>query len=436
MAGRLSVIESAAARAGLAAFLVGFLALPATSPAQPREVKATVIWVRGDRVYIAAPDSTALEQGDLLTFEYRGQRIASGEVARVHDGELALAKLTSGSLKKAKKLDRLRILGERPRLPALPLLRVGYPAERRSNLIFACAESRVISPLPPTIYRRDALAGDSFRLVRDPESSNQPPWPDTLLIRLFDEVADEEIALERGELDVAVFWPGELATHLREDPRWPADISGLRTRGIIAAMWLGPRSPNDSSAGALPDSLDLALLTQEAFRGDLVPWRQVAGWAATPDSPPGSRRLETVRYAVDPSWPGQRVLERILNRGTEPQAIRDDAQAVRLFYIHSPIAAPESLALGVADHVRTGAFTPEVRARADSLAGEIRRLPTAREPVSPRWLGQSLRDLHVTLLFAIRCPLICAPRIRPYVKTLGTEAFVNLLDCLPADHRP
>src|SRR4029077_8015933 len=65
-----------------------------------------------------------------------------------------------------------------------------------------------------------------------------PPAPDTLLVRLYGESADEEIALERGELDVAVFWPGELSTRMREDPRWGGALLGLRAHGVIAVAAL------------------------------------------------------------------------------------------------------------------------------------------------------------------------------------------------------
>src|SRR5437762_6985729 len=59
---------------------------------------ARVIWVRGDRVYVASPDSLTLEPGTILAFKNRGKQVATGEVTAVHDGELIAAKLTSGSL--------------------------------------------------------------------------------------------------------------------------------------------------------------------------------------------------------------------------------------------------------------------------------------------------------------------------------------------------
>ena len=137
-------------------------------------------------------------------------QLATGEVIRVFDRELALARLTSGSLTRVRSLDRLRVLGEPQRLRALPLLRLGAPAPGRASILFACDDVALDSSCAAHGYRTDLVAGHSFRLVRSRESSSPAPWPDTLLIRLFDEAADEEIALERGELDAAVFWPGAL----------------------------------------------------------------------------------------------------------------------------------------------------------------------------------------------------------------------------------
>jgi len=63
-------------------------------------------------------------------------------------------------------------------------------------------------------------------------------WPDTIHVHLFDEASDQEIALERGDIDAAVFWPAELSTRMRGDARWSADVepdpdNGGRPRTLL-----------------------------------------------------------------------------------------------------------------------------------------------------------------------------------------------------------
>lgn len=397
------VARDTPARALLAALLLGLLALPAHAVAQPRDLNATVIWVREGRVYLAAPDSGALEPWALLTFVYRGKTVAAGEVVRVLDGELALVRLTSGSLARIKNPKRLRVWGEPARIRALPVLRVGYPGRGRANLLFTCGEVTLDSSRLPRGYRADRVDAHAFRLVRGSESSSPAPWPDTLLIRWFGESADEEIALERGELDAAVFWPGELSAHMREDSRWQAPLFGLRARGALVGAAPGSGSPDDSSAVGF-DSLVFAALNRELFRGDLAPWE------AGPETPSGGWHAGASHYAVDPALPGQRVLERFLNRGAGPSSAGGDARAVRVFYLDAPIAAPDSLAFGVAEHLNRGAASAQRGAQADSMRARY--------------------------LFALRLPLVCRRELRPYVSALGTDALVNLPACRSAERAP
>jgi hypothetical protein len=374
----------------VAASLLGLLGLGAPAVAAPREVKASVAWVRQDRVYLTSPDSSALAQGDRLTFVYRGKTIASGVVARVYDRDLAMATLTSGSLAKAKKLDRLRILAEPAPLPEVPVLRIGYPARDRSSLIFACGPIAAREPRYGDGFRVEVSGESSFRLVRVTPRIKGVPWPDTLLIRLFDEAADEEIALERGELDVAVFWPGELSAHGRENPRWQDSGFGVWGWSFVGATWVGPDASGIPDA-ARADSLDLASFNQEMFRGDLMPWPGVTAraFASSAILYPHMRSKwwpRPARFVVDPSFPGQRVLERFLNRDRASRAA-EDARTIRLVYLDAPIAAPDS---------------------------------SARDGV------------QVSYLFALRCPLVCAAKLRPYLEALGVDALVNLISCQPA----
>jgi len=332
-------------------------------------LRAKVVWVHGGKAYVASNDPLPLQVGDLVTF-YDGKKLsASGKVSDVLDGTLAIARLTSGSLD-VKKLDRLRLMSERPRLRPVDVMRIGIPS--RSNLLFACGTSSVKSPLPRAAFRSETMSVRSFILSRDKSDPGTAQWPDTLLVRLFDEATDQEIALERGELDVAIFWPGELSTHMREDARWRDLTYGMRPRSVLTAMLSAdaadPRfSPADTSA--------LLSLNDEVFRGDLVPWDPSAG-RATPVTAPGSNSARPPhRFEVDHSVPGWQALERSLRRKTASAS--PGSYAIRLALLGSQASPPDP-----------AGFT-----------------------------------------FGIRCPVVCAPSLRTYVGTLGTDAFVNMVDC-------
>ncbi len=375
-------------RAFSATALALLAALPGRGDAQPRALNARVVWARADRVYIAAPDSLAVTPGDLLTFIERGRTVASGEVAQVLAPDLAAARLTLGSLERSSRLDRVRILAYRPPPRAMPVLRIGYPGRGRPNLLFECARPVPRPPVAAGAYRTDSLAENSYRLVHTEASPIGTPWPDTILVRLFGEATDQEIALERGELDLAVFWPGEASSRLRTDPRWRGFAHGSRSRGVLAAIAPEP-GPAGGTAGWLsPDLPSLVALNDALFRGDLEPWRNAAGSAQPTHSPPESApSAQSIRFVVDPSCPGRLPLERFLDRANPAAGPRENRVAVRLIYLDSPAGSPDSLA------------------RADSL--------------------------HVTFLFTIRCPLVCEPGLGTYVNALGPDALADLLECRP-----
>lgn len=384
------MIEPARARAYQAALLLFLACLPGTAVAELREVRAKVVWVGDDHVYIAFPgDSTAVRAEDRLTFVHRGKPIATGEVAAVHAGELAVATLTSGSLRKIKRLDRLRIRSERRALRPLRLLRVGYPSRQRPGLLFSCERMAVRDGFLRETGGALVPLGDAYGVVRDSLAADRSPWPDTLLVRLFDEATDEEIALERGELDAGVFWPGELSPHLRDDPRWRNDLYGLWASGLVAAIWDGSESPGDSTTALRPQRPDLAALNRLLFRGDLTPWSVAERAASDSLSVPEETPVwpDSARYAVDPRMPGHDALERFLNRRTAP-----DAPLVRLLYLEVPV----------------------------------------REPVA---LRRALGDRGATPLFALRCPVVCRPELRPYLEAIGPDALVDLHDCSPGEGR-
>jgi hypothetical protein len=404
--------------AGLALWLL-CAGVPGAALAQGAPLSARVVWVDEGRVYLAATDSLALERGSLLTFVWRGKRVAAAEVERVYDARLARATLTSGTLAKVK-LERLRILAERPRPRSVPILRVGYPAPGRSNLLFACGSLSVQPPAEAGPYRTEARGDQSFRLVRDGGPS-MARWPDTLLVRFYDEAADQEIALERGELDVAVFWPGELSAHMRSQPGWRDHALATRSRGVIAAVSFGSDSTVLVSI-TRPESLALAALDQEVFRGDLAALPAALQWSAAPSpvaGPPGPPRFE-----VEASCPGHELIERVLNRGRAPAA-GEAPRPLRLFYLDTRLEPHDDFALDAVEHLGLRRWMAEVPR--SSQAPPV----VLRGTVERGWFLAS-----ITPLFALGCPVLSAPHHREYVSALGESAFADMLDCRAASRRP
>lgn len=306
-----------------------------------------MLWWRDARVYLATRDSVAGPPGTRLTFVSRGRTIATGEIERVVDGELVVARLTSGSLAKEKKPDRIAVLAEPPALPRLLVLRVGYPASGRAAALFTCVPT-TLRP-PPGVRLADAASDRSWRWVRDDSAAVAPPtWPDTLEVRLFHDAADEEIALERGEIDAAVFWPGELSSHMREHARGQGMILA-RTRGIVVAAGL-----------AAGDSTALAAFNRDLFRGDLLglPWSAPAA-------------AEAARLEVDAAWSGRPAIERAMARvrgtGTRPLRLSFieapgrssiDVASVPVFAVRCPVVGAPALrtALGAIAQGLVGAL--------------------------------------------------------------------------------
>jgi hypothetical protein len=332
-------------------------------------VNARVVWVRGDRVYVATRDSAALAGADRLRF-HRGKRpVATAVIIAMPDPWLAIALVDSGSLTLVDHLDRLDVLGEN-RSGRLARLRVGYPSRRRRNPIFACDRMKLQSPAGYRVI--DSLAASRGRAIRDLDLHKS--WPDTLELRTFDQSADEEIALERGELDVAVFWPGELSTHLRDSRRWQSDLLGQREFGLLRAAW----DASDPKLADGPGDLDLPRWNVQLFGGDLTPF---------PFDSSAMRRSLPRRFAAGPSLPGGAIIERFLNRGVSP-----DAPVIRLEYIDAEV-------FWLRDQLRS--------LSTDASAGR--------------------RDL-----FAIRCPVVCAPALRARIALLA-DALANLMRC-EAEH--
>ncbi|MFI5372261.1 MAG: hypothetical protein ACHQ52_11950 [Candidatus Eisenbacteria bacterium] len=367
---------------------VAIAVIPMSPPAQaePRELPAAVVWRSGDRVYLVARDSTALATHLRITFQERGHAVASGEIIRLLESTLAEVRLDTGTLARVKKLDHLRVLGEPVPLERVSLLRVGYPSGTRANLAFDCPG---MAPRPPSFYGVTALAPDTYRLVRHGGPVGVP-WPDTMLVHLYAQSDDEEIALERDEMDVAVFWPGECSERVREDPRWRDAPLGLRARGVIAATGSGA----GVSETTLRDDPMLAALDPQMFGGDLLPWAALdsataaRGEAGAESTHAGAATGAAAGYAVDTSMPGRRVLERFLNRGAETRA-----PDIRLVYLDAPLAARDSL-------------RAEWRARG------------------------------IVPFYAIRTPVLCGAKHRTLVRALGAGTFADLCDCAARGGRP
>jgi len=356
-----------------------------------------VVWHEGDRFYVASPDSGAIATGMVVRVLDRGREIARGEATRVIDGRMASVRITGGVLGKDGRLDRLEVRID----PAAPMesraLRLGFPAPSRSGLAFACADAGLDLTALPRAYLAETLGVDSFRLLAADSGRVAMSWPETLLVRLYGDRADEEIALERGELDVAVFWPGEPSARLRESASGFETLLGDRGRGVLAALV----APQDSTQ-TKRIAPDMAALNAEMFGGDLRPWagsEPVIDTSKPADSmgPGGAsigpaRDVRGPRYTVDDAMPGRRPIERFLaRRGGAPA--RPDDRAVRLTYVDVPVAPADSL---------------------ESAWRERGMLP----------------------LFTVRCPVTCGPEVAGTLRVLGADAFANLLRCGAGGHRP
>jgi hypothetical protein len=341
-----------------------------------------IVWNEGERFYVAAPDSGALAAGMVVRVLDREREIARGEVTRVIDGVMASVRLTGGAIGANARLDRLEIRVEPAPARAVRVLRLGLPAASRDGPAFACPDARLDLDALPRAYRAETLAVDAIRLLAADSAGVTTAWPETLLVRSFGDRADEEIALERGELDVAVFWPGEPSARLREPASGYVTLLGDRARGVLAALDVPP-----DSAFARRLAPDMAALNADMFGGDLRPWAgpEGAGVEPTGDAP-------ALRFVVDAALPGRRPIDRFLTRRGNGRARADD-HAVRLAYLDAPLVSRDSL--------------------------------------ESAWHRQG-----VLPLFTLRCPEVCDANVAGVLRALGADAFANLLRCGAGGRRP
>jgi hypothetical protein len=364
-----------------AALALALIALPDVAQARTDDAqRPRVVWAGAGRLYVLAPDSGAFAPRMRVRVLEKHREVARGEVTEVMDGVLASVALTSGGVRTRAKLDRLEVIVEPAEPRAVATLRIGLPAASRTGLVPPCPASRLDPGALPRTYRAESLAVDAIRLVAADSAVAGVAWPETLLVRFFGDRADEEIALERGDLEVAVFWPGEPSARARGSALGRDALRGTRARGVLVAS----SAPADT---ALADRVapDMAALNTELFGGDLLALRSTEGSV----SGPGSVR-SAVRYSVDPSVPGQRAIERFLNRAAGAAA-RPGERAVRITF---------------ADEAAPG-------------------------PGTSAWAGHD-----AVPLFALRCPVLCAPARAGDVLALGADAFANLLDCATTGMRP
>lgn len=331
-------------------------------------LNAKVVWVASDRIVLASSDSLAVEEWDGLQFLDRKKPVATGVVTRIYEPGLVGGRITSGSLRGVKKLDHIRVLASHPVASSPRLVRIGYPSARRFNALFRCSSTyfRI-----PTGYRSDG--SDGRRFVRD--AGPDPPWPDTLVTQEFDESADEEIAVERGDLDLAIFWPGELSSWQRERLNDRNSILAPLATGVVGACF-NPSNPSASRAIILTDSTGLESANRDLFGGDL---------ALMPQQPRTGGPSYEVPIQVDRSCPGWHTLEASLNKTPRSLTAAGTNGHIHVFYLG---VSPDSSRLRIASAERSLDPTAWLyRMRAVLLF-----TPSLRR-VLDRWHGEPLVDL-------------------------------------------
>ena len=367
------------------AALLFLVALGITGARQPTRISAHVVWSQGERIYLAAPDSVRLEPGTVLTFQDKKKAVATGEVLSVFEQTFIVARLTSGSFRKIKHPDRLTVFAEPSRPPIPGKLRIGYPSPKRGTLFFACDSAGI--DLPSVGFGAVHTSDHLFQLTRQSAMPDTASWPDTLVVRFFDDAADEEIALERGEIDAAMFWPGEASPHIRDKLRWTGEPSGLRRRGIVAALLLSFHPTVDSLSAATVTRRVASSLNNDLFRGDLASCgTSVVDTAAALQSLP-------MRFDVDSNLPGHDDMQKILDRTWKSNTVAKATDLVRITYLDMPL---------------------------DSLTTPISTTGIDEKPI---------KISAVLCLFRLRCPILCTPSSRAAVEAMGADRIVNLMRC-------
>ncbi len=401
---------------GVIVVLAAVAELGAVSPrlavASPARSATRIAWARGARVYLVPADSSALAVGDPVWFVLNREVVAAGKVVRVDEGGLALTVLDSGSLDAAKHLDRVEVEVTRAVLRMPPRLVIGCASPDRASVMLPQVPPLARVARPPAGYRVATRAPTGLVLVRDALIAR---GPDTLAVRWFNDAVDQEIALERGELDVAIFEPGEVSRHMRDQPRWQGCPAGTRSRGALAWIAIDPALPLDARAPSRADSSAVSELVRDRFRGDLALWTPASA------APNVAARPESVTWAADPALPDH----------------RHAGARLRSMYLDTSVASLDSMALALARGYRAPGFAAPMRARADSLERAIRERAPDPRPTGAWDLAAGLRrSFGVVSIFTLRCPILCSAQLRPYVEALGVDGLADLMGRMPEGAEP
>lgn len=327
---------------------------------------AKVVWAASDRAVLASRDSLTIEELDALLFFDHKKEVASGVVTRIFEPGVVAARLRSGSLDKVKKLDHIRVFVSRTQT-APALVRIGYPSARRSNALFRCGSVGFgIHPY----YRPGST--DLRHFLRD--WSDEGPLPDTLAVQEFDESGDEEIAFERGELDIAIFWPGELSSSERDHLDPTNHLLALRKADRVAATFV-PSKSSGAHGAVLVDRAGLESMNRDLFGGDLA----LEDGIRSASDAMGTKSYEAMTR-VDRGCPGWQALERKLNTSPRPLTTTAPTGSIRVFYTSDPKA-----------------------------------------------------DSTTTRLFRVRCPVLFHPSLRRVLDRLRGDRLVDLIECRPSE---
>ena len=403
----------------LALAAISMASIAASSPASAATLSTKLVWASRGFAYIVCADSNGIRVGDRVTFTDRGKQVAAARVVRVDAGGLATAELESGQLADSRRWKKLRLAVESTPLEAPPVMRLGVPSVVNDFAYLHLGEEG--AHVGGARYRLDLETEHQWRLVRRSAASEAAGWPDTIVAREFDESADEEIALERGELDAALFWPGQLSSRLRQDQRWWDGSVGTRDHGMVVVFSL---ASDRAGAPIFPTTEDLSALNRELFRGDLGMWGAnppSAGTAPGASSPARRPRLET-----SGTWNGRARVESWWN-GSGASSSPSPTPQILIALLGAPISDTRAWLADIADLIRTGSrFGAARRASADSVAAEMRR-ERAAAPITPTERDQVLRRLAAMPAYTIRMTVASALAFRNVVRSLGPDSLVRIV---------
>ena len=423
------------------ALLAGAWSTPALA-GRAKVPQPHIVWANAKVAYIANADSSSVAEGDRADFLDDKRGVATGTVTRVDRSGLVTVALGWSALESVKHLDRVLIGFTRPKPHGRPKLTIGGPAPMRAGVLWACGSGALHARFPPHGY--SIVERDSVRVWFVRDTTEASIWPDTLVVRAFEDAADEEIALERGEVDAALFWPGELSTHMREQPRWQSSPVATRTRGALVVMAVVPAAPEQAvpRSPARADSAGLDFLNRFLFRGDLTPLDvtppRIGGTTrpaiALPRASGAAAALPVAEVERDSACARPNAIERFFAHPATGRNTRPARPGLKLFYLDATIRPADSLAIAITDHLHASA-SPLTRARADSLGRAVRGHGGA--PLTPSVLLDALREpLGLVYVAGLTCPMPCAPDVRSYIEALGVDTLADMIGRMPAGAGP